>query len=141
MSQNQHHIFIDTNIFIGAYSGKEADSQCVKYLYSLTKRGKKLFTSALSIAQCISVFQKKKSNGEIEKIVRNIMKKVETIDFTKKDVSDALSVNGYDIEDNIQYLISKKRKCLYFITNNYKDYRVFQDIKVLNSSKIRTITR
>ena len=70
---NPNHIFVDTNVLIGGYSGDprfQEDTACLHYLYSLT--GKKLYISTLSVAQLISTFQKKKSNDEIRRIVREL---------------------------------------------------------------------
>ena len=70
---NPNHIFVDTNVLIGGYSGDprfQKDTACLHYLYSLT--GKKLYISTLSVAQLISTFQKKKSNDEIRRIVREL---------------------------------------------------------------------
>jgi predicted nucleic-acid-binding protein len=63
---NYNHIFVDTNVLVGGYSGDaryQKDEACLHYLYSLT--GKKLYISSLSVAQLISMFQKKKKNDEI----------------------------------------------------------------------------
>ena len=43
---NPNHIFVDTNVLIGGYSGDprfQKDTACLHYLYSLT--GKKLYIS------------------------------------------------------------------------------------------------
>ena len=60
---NSNHIFVDPNVLVGGYSGDarfQKDEACLHYLYSLT--GKHLYISTLSVAQLISVFQKKKPN-------------------------------------------------------------------------------
>ena len=59
--------------------------------------------SALSIAQLVSVFQKKKSNEEITHIVRDIQHRFNVVDFTNRDIDAALKETGADIEDNVQY--------------------------------------
>ena len=59
---NPNHIFVDTNVFVGGYSGNvrfQKDADCLHYLYSLT--GKRLYISTLSVAQLISTFQKKRT--------------------------------------------------------------------------------
>ena len=59
---NPNHIFVDTNVLIGAYSGDsryQTDSDCLHYLYSIV--GKRLYISTLSVAQLISVYQKRKT--------------------------------------------------------------------------------
>ena len=134
-----HNIFVDTNVLIGAFSGMQNDKECLKYLYSLT--GKRLYTSSLSIAQLVSVFQKKKTNQEIKNIVNDIIKKFTVLSFTKADIEEALKSSNSDIEDAIQYVISQKFKCYYFITNNTKDYNKYVNLRPLKSMFIRTIRK
>ena len=70
---NPNHIFVDTNVLVGGYSGNvrfQKDADCLHYLYSLT--GKRLYISTLSVAQLISTFQKKRTNEEITDIVRDL---------------------------------------------------------------------
>jgi hypothetical protein len=45
-STNKNNIFIDTNVLIGAWSGKKSDRNCLDYLFSLT--GKRLFISSFT---------------------------------------------------------------------------------------------
>ena len=139
MKQNTNHIFVDTNVLIGAWSGKKEDKDCLQYLFSLI--GKKLYISSLSISQLASVFQKKMKNAEIKAIIEILTHRFSVLDFTKEDISNSLRETGADIEDNIQYVISKKKKCFTFVTNNIKDYRVFGDIQVLKPQNIRMIPR
>ena len=73
LSFNPNHIFVDTNVLVGGYSGDakfQKDDDCLRYLFSLT--GKRLYISSLSVAQLISVYQKKKSNEEITQVVRDL---------------------------------------------------------------------
>ena len=51
ISLNPNHIFVDTNVLIGAYSGDarfQKDADCLHYLYST--KGKRLYISTLSVA-------------------------------------------------------------------------------------------
>ena len=134
---NENHIFVDTNILIGAFIGRHADERCLQYLYSL--RGKRLFISSLSIAQFVSLFQKKKSFFEIARHVRYLLSKFVVISFTEKDIEASLAIEQQDIEDTMQYVLSQKLKCLNFITNNRKDFRCYYNIDVYSSSTIRAI--
>lgn len=137
---NLNHIFVDTNVLIGGYSGDaryRKDDECLHYLFSLT--GKRLYISSLSVAQLISVFQKKKTNEDIIRIVRDLQHRFVIIDFTAKDIEAALTETGADIEDNVQFVLAKKQKCYIVVTNNYKDYRFLQGIEVLRPAKIRQI--
>ena len=139
---NPNHIFVDTNVLIGAYSGDtrfQTDSDCLHYLYSIV--GKRLYTSTLSVAQLISVFQKKKTNDEIRSIVRELQHRFTIVNFTVKDIDEALTENGVDIEDNVQFVLAWKQKCRVIITNNYKDYRLLLGAQIIKPSKVRTIAR
>jgi predicted nucleic acid-binding protein len=140
LSFNPNHIFVDTNVLVGGYSDDakfQKDDDCLRYLFSLT--GKRLYISSLSVAQLISVYQKKKSNAEITAVVRDLQHRFNIIDFTAKDIDAALKETGADIEDNVQFVLAKKQKCYIVVTNNYKDYRFLQGIEVLRPAKVRKI--
>ncbi len=137
---NYNHIFVDTNVLVGGYSGDaryQKDEACLHYLYSLT--GKKLYISSLSVAQLISMFQKKKKNDEIVRIVRDLQHRFNIIDFAARDIDAALIETGGDIEDNVQYVLARKQKCSIIITNNFKDYRLFYNISVVKPDDVRSI--
>lgn len=136
---NVNHIFVDTNVLIGYWAGIDDDCRCLKYLFTL--RGKRLYTSSLSIAQFVSVFQKTKPNAEIRKAVNELTAKFNILSFTEKDIKDSLEITGLDMEDNIQYVISRKGKCFHFVTNNKKDYTNLTNINVVKPSQIRQINQ
>ena len=139
---NPNHIFVDTNVIIGAYCGDGKhvdDAECLHYLFSLN--GKRLFISSLSVAQLISMFQKKRTNEEIIDIVRQLQHRFTIIGFTANDIDEALVETGADIEDNVQYIIAKKQKCRILVTNNVKDFRLLMGVEAIKPSKIRIISR
>ena len=137
---NSNHIFVDTNVLVGGYSGDarfQKDEACLHYLFSLA--GKRLYISTLSVAQLISVFQKKKPNDEIVRIVRDLQHRFNVIDFTNRDIDAALNETGADIEDNVQYVLAMKQKCGLIVTNNYKDYRLLLNIRAVRPERVRAI--
>jgi predicted nucleic acid-binding protein len=134
---DKNHIFVDTNVLIGAWAGRQADENCLRYLFSL--KGKKLYTSTLSIAQFVSVFQKTRGNDEIRAQVKYLQTKFNLVGFVEKDIDSALSETAADIEDSIQYALSRKVKCLHFVTNNIKDYTDFFMLNVLRPQQVRQI--
>jgi predicted nucleic acid-binding protein len=136
---DKNNIFVDTNVLIGAWSDSSVDKDCLQYLFSLT--GKRFFISALSVAQLVSVFQKKKSNKEIKKIVRYLFSKFTILSFTDKDIKDSLIIENVDMEDSIQYVISRKFNCLHFVTNNKKDYNLFYLLNIVPPHQIRVIKK
>ncbi len=137
---NPNHIFVDTNVLVGGYSGDarfQKDEACLHYLYSLT--GKRLYISSLSVAQLISTFQKKKKNDEIVRIVRDLQHRFNVIDFAARDIDAALVKTGGDIEDNVQYVLARKQKCSIIVTNNFKDYCLFFNVRVIKPERVRSI--
>ncbi|MBR6867240.1 MAG: type II toxin-antitoxin system VapC family toxin [Prevotella sp.] len=137
---NPNHIFVDTNVLVGGYSGDarfKNDEACLHYLYSLT--GKRLYISSFSVAQLISMFQKKKKNDEIVRIVRDLQHRFNVIDFAARDINAALVETGGDIEDNVQYVLARKQKCSIIVTNNFKDYRLFFNVRVIKPERVRSI--
>ena len=137
---NPNHIFVDTNVLVGGYSGDarfQKDEACLHYLYSLT--GKRLYISSLSVAQLISTFQKKKKNDEIVRIVRDLQHRFNVIDFAARDIDAALVETGGDIEDNVQYMLARKQKCSIIVTNNFKDYCLFFNVRVIKPERVRSI--
>lgn len=142
LSFNPNHIFVDTNVLVGGYSGDakfQKDDDCLHYLFSLT--GKRLYISSLSVAQLISVYQKQKSNEEITAVVRDLQHRFNIIDFTTRDIDAALVETGADIEDNVQYVLARKQKCSIIITNNFKDYRLLQNIRAVRPERVRAIPK
>ena len=139
--KNQNHIFVDTNIIIGAYSNEKKfikERQCWNYLTSLI--GKKIYVSSLSIAQFISTLQHHKIDKKsVKNNVSNILAKVNIIDFTKDDIKRSLLVKENDLEDNIQYVLANKLKCGIFFTQNIKDYNTYINIAVYTAKEHRTI--
>jgi hypothetical protein len=85
------------------------------------------------------MFQKKKKNDEIISIVRDLQHCFNVIDFAARDIDAALIETGGDIEDNVQYVLARKQKCSIVITNNFKDYRLFFNLRVIKPERVRSI--
>lgn len=85
---SQYNVFVDTNVLINAFVGTQADVACLHYLYAL--KGKRLYISALSIAQLVSVFQKRKDNATIKQYVEQLLHRFIVVSFTKAEVEKAI---------------------------------------------------
>ena len=72
-------------------------------------------------------------------IVRDLQHRFNIINFTCKDIDAAIIETGADIEDNVQYVLARKQKCCIIITNNFKDYRLLQNIRVVRPERVRAI--
>ncbi|GHT43490.1 hypothetical protein AGMMS49965_17380 [Bacteroidia bacterium] len=74
-------------------------------------------------------------------IVHYLLSKFTVLSFTDKDIEDSLGIEGTDMEDNIQYVISREFNCLHFTTNNKKDYNRFYILNIIAPTQIRVIKR
>ena len=90
----------------------------------------------------------KKKNDEIVRIVRDLQHRFTVIDFSARDIDAALVENGGDIEEDdgehlssVQYVLARKQKCNVIITNNFKDYRLFFNIRVIKPERVRSISQ
>lgn len=134
------NIFVDTNIIVGAFAGLEKDCKCLDYLFSSVIDRKRLFLSSLSIAQFVATFQRRKvDDKDIRKYVKFLLAKFNIINFTENDINESLSYVDGDMEDAIQFILGKKVRCFYYVTNNTKDYNKIKNIKVISSKKVRNI--
>jgi predicted nucleic acid-binding protein len=130
---------VDTNILNGAYLGRKTDMDCLRYLYSL--QGKRLYISALTIGQFVAFFQNRKwTNEKIKNTVKYIATKFNIVEFNSMDLEYSLSLPYSDMEDAIQFAISAKVKCYYFVTND-KGFSEILDVDVLKSKEIRAIRK
>lgn len=134
------NIFVDTNIIVGAFVGLEKEKKCLDYLFSPAINRRRLFLSSLSIAQFVAMFQRRKiDDNEIRKYVKFLLSKFNIISFTENDINESLEFKLGDMEDAMQFVIGKKVRCFYYVTNNTKDYNKIKNIKVINSKKVRNI--
>jgi len=138
MTLNKNHIFVDTNVLNGAYLNKAADTECLKYLFSL--KGKKLFISSLSIGQFVAFFHRKITDDKIKENIRYLLTKFTVIDFGEQDIQKSLMYNYADLEDTIQYVIGTKMNCFFFVTND-KHFSTFRNIRALRPTEIRNIKK
>ena len=139
---NPNHIFVDTNILIGAYSEKkefQEEAACLHYLTSLV--GKKIYISTLSVAQLVSTLQNRFSRTKMIQIVKELRHRFEVLSFTKEDIDKSIADVGTDIEDNMQHIISTKANCRIIVTKNAGDYSLYQDIYAVPPARIRSIPR
>ena len=138
MILNKNHIFVDTNVLNGFYLNKEADIECLKYLFSL--KGKRLFLSSLSIGQFIAFFQKRFDDERLKSIVYYLLTKFTIIHFGEDDIQKSLQYNYSDLEDTIQYVLGVKMKCFYFVSHD-KHFSAFWNIKALKPFEVRNIKK
>jgi predicted nucleic acid-binding protein len=146
MKNFPYRIFLDTNvllddIFFRHY--KKANSRsahlAVDYLTRVAR--KETFVASFSIVQIISTLERARVVRDIvRQEIQQILTKHEIINFTEKDIQTALDTfDDLDIEDTFQFTVSQKVKCQYIITENIRDFRAFQNVRVIRPREIRRI--
>lgn len=131
----RRNIYIDTNVLINYCTNIGDGGDAIRYLCRVRKKSN-LFISSLSLVQTISAIQasneknqrKGFSRAETKKWINRLKDKFRVIEFKSKKINDAFELNNEDVEDNVQYLISKDFNCDVIITNNIKDFNNFKGI-------------
>lgn len=146
MRNNENHIFVDTNCIIAHLVDKyqllkkteQRSSNALHFLRS--RNGKKLFLSALTIAQVTAKLQPYIGTEKVIDEVSDLLQYFHIVEFNESDIQSAL-VNplSKDIEDLYQYEMSQKVKCFYVMTNNVKDFSALANIVAFTPSKVRKI--
>ena len=96
--------------------------------------------SSLSVAQLVSLFQKRKAEkDDIVAYVRGILAKANVVEFSEHDIESSLLINGDDLEDNMQCAVARKVKCGILITQNKKDYENYLHVDIVSAENCRSI--
>ena len=144
--QTDYYIYIDTNVLVNYFTNQPDDVACLLYLFS-HKRKENLFTSALALVQTASILQTNKKNRKrfpkehIISCLNQLSSKLTVLDLTLKDIINSYSTKGNDLEDCVQYTISRKVKCFRIITNNKGHYSDFIDIEAIKPKDFKLIKR
>lgn len=146
MKSLPYHIFIDTNVLINDIlfrrfnrpNGKPSNA-ALDYLLRVARRD--TFVASFSIVQVLSTLERARvSQTIIRQELQHILTKHTIINFTEKDIQAALDdFTDLDIEDTFQFVVSQKMRCQYIITDNVKDFKPFQNVRIVRPKEIRRI--
>ena len=146
MRNNENHIFVDTNCIITYLADKyglfaNTDPLNTSALHFLRSRnGKKLYLSALTIAQVTAKLQPKIGAENMSREIKDLLQYFQIIEFNEKDIKSALANSlSKDIEDLYQYEMSQKVKCFYVMTKNIRDFSALANIVAFAPNKVRKI--
>lgn len=146
-------IYIDTNVLIWDFLFRKTHAKEVKAMqaskalayYFARPQKLNLYVASFSLMQIIATLQKKKiSQQAIIEEINRIKQKMTVVDFSLNDITTGIdNYAAYrqtkDLEDNIQFCMSLKMKCHYFVTDNIKDYKDFTNISILAMKDYRTV--
>jgi predicted nucleic-acid-binding protein len=140
-----YRVFVDTNLLINDYlfrvEKRENSRVAANALFYLRSKSRvNLYIASFSIIQLVSTLSRGKiSDVNIRAELRYVQEHYTIVDFTNADIKQGLALPGKDVEDGFQYAVSKKMKCRYILTDNVKDFTVFDDVVIVKPAKIRKI--
>jgi len=140
-------IFLDANILIDILDGGRPTSQQSAKMYEMLVRGVEdfsLFTSC-DLLTTVYYFTKKPLGQKfaLEKI-KKLNQIIRVIEFGNAEINEAIELmerneKYTDLEDTIQYVMARKEKCDYIITNDKAfasgDVPVLSAVEALNKLK------
>ena len=134
-------LFIDANIFVDITDGSRKSSvDSLAFMDSMFDNMDKykLYTSCDLITTIYYITRKNLDNHEALQQIKRISKFITIIEFGNKEVDEAIELmernSKYkDLEDTIQYVMARKEKCNYIITND--THFASGDVPVLSSKE------
>ena len=121
-------LFIDANIFVDVTdSSRKYSSSSIAFMDNMFDNMDRyqLYTSCDLITTIYYITRKKLNNGGALQQIKLISKFISIIEFGNREVDEAIELmernDKYkDLEDTIQYVMARKEKCDYIITNDKK---------------------
>ena len=141
----QNNVFIDTNVLINDFFYRVKRKEISKpahlaIVYLKSKPKVNLFIASFSVIQLISTLDKAKvSKTEIATEIKRILTRYKLIDLTAKDIEKTLGIEYKDTEDAVQYTLCRKARCLYIVTDNVKDFKIFDLVSTIKPKSIRDL--
>ena len=136
------YVFVDSNVLINDFfyrNGKLAHPKHATNAISFlrAKPNIRLFCASFSLIQFVSTLDKAKiSNEVIADELNRILGRFTLVDLTAKDFQKALSIPNKDTEGAVQYTLCRKARCLYIITDNVKDFRIFRLVETIKPKDV-----
>jgi len=137
-------IFLDANILIDILDDGRPSSEESAKIYEILVRGVdkfSLFTSC-DLLTTVYYFTRKPLGQDVAlKKIKKLNQIIKVIEFGNKEVDEAIELmernkKYTDLEDTIQYVMARKEKCDYIITND-KNF-ASGDVPVLSSVEALT---
>ena len=140
-------IFLDANILIDILDGGRPTSRQSAKVYEILVRGVEHFSlyTSCDLLTTVYYFTRKPlgQKSALEKI-KKLNQIIHVIEFGNQEVAEAIELmerneKYTDLEDTIQYVMARKEKCDYIITNDKAfasgDVPVLSAVEALNKLK------
>lgn len=116
------HLFVDSNILLDLLLNRDPLYTQI-LLYETEKRGLKLSTSALVIANIYYILSKAAGAANAKAQIGKLVNILNILPVEGEEITLALESNFKDFEDGVQYFVAKRHLCDVIITRNIKDYK------------------
>jgi predicted nucleic acid-binding protein len=117
-------IFIDSDILLDLAFDRKPFSASATTILSLCETGKiKGYTSTLILANCYYIIAHHINKSTAIGTISKFRELLTVLDFTNKDLGEALQSGFGDVEDAIQHFISVNNSISTILTRNTGDYK------------------
>lgn len=119
------HLFLDTNIVIDFFAGRQPFAYDAAILFDMaSKKQLHLYVSALSFNNCYYVLKQAGSHKKTIELLKQLHEWVHTIEVDAQNIHKALHSEFKDFEDAVQfYSAHSQNKIQGIITRNQKDFK------------------
>lgn len=114
-------LFLDTNFILDYLEREEYKTSSRQFLEDLARRNYKCYVSYLSVTN-FAYTERKKPREIVMNYLKTIVELFEVVPNTKKQIQDAIEIEGPDFEDILQYQAALSSKCDFIITRNKKHF-------------------
>lgn len=128
-------LFLDTNFILDYLEREEYKESSQQFLEDVTKQKYKYYVSYLSVAN-FAYIERKKPREILMNYLKTIVELSEVVPNNKKQIEEAIEVEGLDFEDILQYQAAISSKCNFIITRNEKHF-AFSNIPVFSPTVFR----
>lgn len=134
-------IFLDANILIDiTFESRPFSKESSKLYAHLVKNSDKyrLYTSCDLLTTVYYILRKQFDKKSVLEKIKIINKVINVIEFGNKEIDEAIYLmekneNFSDLEDTIQYVMARKERCDYIISNDKGFFS--HDVPLLSSSR------
>lgn len=117
-------ILIDTNIVLDMLLGRQPFEENSSRIIEMSEKGEvEAYLTANSITDIVYILKKKYDLEKIKTAILEMLKFIEVVSVTSKDIVKAFGYLYSDYEDALQTQCAQKIKADYIVTRNGKDFK------------------
>ncbi len=131
-------IFVDANIILDFFDTNRPSHIYSANFYKYALENNFILVTSCDIITTLYYIEAKYDKHNALLKIQNVNKTLKVVEFSNKEVEDTCNLmlldrDYIDLEDTIQFVLAKKQKCDYIISNDKKF--VSKEIKLLTSEE------